>query len=153
MPVREVPEKHANSKTRREEHDMSAVIENYDWIEKHQGVLSREDLMRLASRLRALPCRTRSVLLDWDAVTHVDFRGIDPLLDELSALRSRGITIRLAGIDRYLLSIIRLSVTSGEGLERFLGDAERADRAPAGGRNARRGVRAPWWLRFPISRN
>jgi ABC-type transporter Mla MlaB component len=132
---------------------MNPVAETFDWIERHHGTLNREDLLRLVSRLRALPCRTRSVLLDWSGVTHLDFRGIEPVVDELSALQARGITIRLAGIDRYLLSIIRLSVTGEEGFERFLGTAERAERGSAQGRNARHRARVPWWLTFPISRN
>jgi hypothetical protein len=132
---------------------MNPVTETFEMIERYDGVLSREDLLRLASRLRALPRGTKGVLLDWGGVTHVDFRGIEPVLDELRALTSFGIAIRLAGIDPYLFSILRLSASGEDEFERFLGTAERAERVSAEGRSARRADRVPWWLMIPVSKN
>jgi hypothetical protein len=128
------------------------VNERYDWVSRHEGSLTREELLRLAESLGQLPAGARSVLLDWLDVTHLDFRGLRPLVDRLSALALRGVVIRVQGLDPYLFSILRLSAGDEE-IESFLGDAERAECAAARGRDPREAGASRWLLAVELSEN
>lgn len=85
-----------------------------DWIERPQGSLGRGELDRLAARLGDIPSQTRTILIDWARVTHLDFRGVSRFASLLRALRGRGIVVFCDGIDPYLLTILRFSLSEEE---------------------------------------
>jgi len=72
------------------------------------GELRREEiafLVRGLSRLRRFGCRF--VVLDVSRVTHLDYRGVAALKNQVESLRRSGGDVKLAGLSSYLHAILR----------------------------------------------
>jgi len=108
----------------------------FDWVDSPHGILGREALGDLVTRLSRVPPGARRILLDWRAVSHLDFRGIEPLVARLKRLRRLGIETRFVGIDAYMRAMLCFSLAE-EGFELITGCAGEDGRSPAGARGSR----------------
>ncbi len=113
----------------------SRIRKHEDWCERPAGMLGKSDLSQLVAKLRAMPAEVQTVVIDWRAVTHIDFRGIQELATQFRTLRCHGVTVRCLGFDGYLLAILCLSL-SVEEIELFAGSFVRL---PAGDPGIRMG--------------
>jgi len=131
-------------------HQLRGIV--IDWIERPQGSLGRGELDRLAARLGDLPSDTRTILIDWARVTHLDFRGVSRIASRLQALRGRGVEIICNGIDPYLLTILRFSLSEEE-FELFARCAEGYGQPSAGARAVWAEETVPHISAWGISKN
>jgi len=100
--------------------EMLVRISEGEWAAHLSGTMGRPELARLAELLGDLPSATESVLIDWQNVSHIDFRGMAPVAQELRRLSRRRVAIQCRGIDPYLLAIVLLTL-SVEEIELFAG--------------------------------
>jgi anti-sigma B factor antagonist len=74
------------------------------------GELEVEDICRLGDQLVALVQRgMRSLVVDLSEVSHLDYRGIRPLMERAVRLRKLGGEVKLAGLSPYLATILRVA--------------------------------------------
>lgn len=73
-----------------------------------EGELSSDDLARVCDELGLrLQRGIRQVVLDFSEVSHVDYRGVRPLMARTEALRRAGGDVKLSGLSPYLAAIFR----------------------------------------------
>lgn len=73
-----------------------------------EGELSSEDLGRVCEELGLrLQRGVRQVVLDFSEVSHVDYRGVRPLMARTESLRRAGGDVKLSGLSPYLAAIFR----------------------------------------------
>lgn len=73
-----------------------------------EGELSSDDLARVCEELsQRLQRGMRQVVLDFSEVSHVDYRGVRPLVARTGALRRAGGDVKLSGLSPYLAAIFR----------------------------------------------
>jgi len=73
-----------------------------------EGELSLDELQRIGEGLVHLAARgLRNVVLDFSEVSHLDYRGLRPLLSGADLLRQAGGEIKVSGLNGYLMYIFR----------------------------------------------
>jgi hypothetical protein len=125
---------------------------NTDWIETPKGRLGRMELHDLAARLGRIGHETRELIIDWQNVSHLDFRGLSEVAFQLRRLQDRGVMIRCRGFNPYVLAIWHYAL-SLEGLELIAGLGGGLERLPAQDRMEWRGELAPVPSSWSISEN
>lgn len=79
-----------------------------------EGELRERELFEVAEKLSWLMHRgCRWVVLDFFDVPHIDYRGVRPLLAEVTAFRKAGGDVKLTGISPYLDKILRVGGAYG----------------------------------------
>ncbi len=78
---------------------MTMVLEGE--LDRHEAA----DICRMLSQL-ALD-GTVEVVVDFDGVSHLDYRGVPGLVAQAEALRARGGDLKLSGLSPYLHAIFR----------------------------------------------
>lgn len=106
------------------------------WVEQPRGALRRREFRRIARRLDGLPAETGEIWIDCRELSHLDYRIGGEIALLLRRLRSRGVGLRFVGLDRYLLSILHLSLAE-EDVEQITEIAEGSGRPSAGTADAR----------------
>lgn len=86
----------------------------WEWVERPRGTMGRSELKEMVRRLQRIPYGTGSIRIEWDGVTHLDFRGVAPLADQMRSLREQGIRIRCTGFSPYLFAILRFALSIDE---------------------------------------
>ena len=109
-----------------------------EWIERPQGTLGRTELRALVQRLGRIPAGFDSVRIEWDKVTHLDFRAIADLETGVRDLLERGIAVRCTGLSPYVAAILRFALPLDGAV--FFGEYVTA--APAGPQTGADGDRA-----------
>ncbi|MEN9799084.1 MAG: hypothetical protein RL653_2780 [Pseudomonadota bacterium] len=75
-----------------------------------EGDLSREQLHEVAETLFRLVHRGhRQVVVDLGEVGHLDYRGLQPLVQRAPLLRAAGGDIKLCGASPYVAAILRVA--------------------------------------------
>ncbi len=123
-----------------------------NWIEAPEGRLGRMELHDLATRLGRLTYDTRELIIDWQNVNHLDFRGLSAIAVQLRRLQDRGVTIQCRGFNPYVLAIWRYALTL-EGMELVAGLAGGYERLPAQDPMDRLGGLAPIPSSWGVSTN
>jgi anti-sigma B factor antagonist len=73
-----------------------------------EGELLERDLVQVCEDLGARMQRgLRNAVLDFSDVSHLDYRGVKPLLARAEAFRKAGGDIKLSGLSPYLAAILR----------------------------------------------
>lgn len=73
-----------------------------------EGELNLNDLRKVGEELFRLASRGhRNVVLDLEQVSHLDFRGLRPLVARAELLRNAGGDVRVSGLSGYLMHIFR----------------------------------------------
>lgn len=92
-----------------------------EWVERPVGCMGRCELQDLVHRLTRIPRETESIRIEWDRVTHLDFRGLAGLAAQVRRISESGIAVRCTGFSPYLMAILRvaLPVDSVEMFESF----------------------------------
>lgn len=73
-----------------------------------EGELGLEDLRRVGQELFRVASRGRhQVVLDLSQVSHLDYRGLRPLVTRADLLRRAGGDVRVSGVSGYLFHIFR----------------------------------------------
>jgi anti-anti-sigma factor len=73
-----------------------------------EGELASEDMARVCEELTLRMQRgLRQVVLDFSDVSHLDYRGVRPLMARAAALRRTGGDVKLSGLSPYLAAIFR----------------------------------------------
>jgi anti-sigma B factor antagonist len=73
-----------------------------------EGELLEKDLTQVCEELSLRMQRgLRNVVLDLSGVSHLDYRGVKPLLARAEAFRKAGGDIKLSGLSPYLAAILR----------------------------------------------
>ena len=73
-----------------------------------EGEIGRAEVADVAAMLQRLKAQgVRQVVVDLREVTHLDYRGVQPLVDWANELRELGGDVKLSGVSPYLLAIIR----------------------------------------------
>lgn len=73
-----------------------------------EGELLEKDLAHLCEELvRRMHKGLRNVVLDLSDVSHLDYRGVKPLVARAEAFRKAGGDIKLSGLSPYLAAIFR----------------------------------------------
>jgi anti-sigma B factor antagonist len=79
-----------------------------------EGEIGKDELPQLADMLFRLAHRgVTRIVIDFDGVTHFDFRGVKPLLQRADLFRQAGGDIKLSGLSPYLHAIFRSAGGSG----------------------------------------
>lgn len=125
---------------------------NNNWIETPEGRLGRLELRALASRLGRIGHETRELIIDWQNVSHLDFRGLSEVAFQLRCLQDRGVVIQCRGFNPYVFAIWQYALTL-EGLELIAGLAGGFERLPAQDRMDRRGGLATVPSTWSVSEN
>jgi len=123
-----------------------------DGVVAPEGRLGRVELRDLALRLERIDHETRELIIDWQKVNHLDFRGLAVIAAQMRRLQDRGVTIRCRGLSPYLLAIWRYAL-SLEGTELIAGSAGGFERLPAQDRMDRLGGLVPIPPSWSISEN
>jgi len=76
--------------------------------------MGRHEIGALAQRLYRVPRDTEAVRIEWDRVTHLDFRGLSDLASAIRALNERGVRVRCTGLSPYLVAILRFALSLDE---------------------------------------
>ena len=72
------------------------------------GELDRDALRAIRDRMvRLLDQGCVWLVLDFTDVSHIDYRGVPWLVSQAEEYRHRGGDVKLAGVSRYLLAILR----------------------------------------------
>lgn len=79
-----------------------------------EGEIGKDELPQLADMLFRLAHRgiTR-IVIDFEGVTHFDFRGVKPLVQRAELFRVAGGDIKLSGLTPYLHAIFRSAGGAG----------------------------------------
>jgi anti-anti-sigma factor len=73
-----------------------------------EGELLEKDLARVCEELVLRMQRgLRNVVLDFSDVSHLDYRGVKPLVARAEAFRKAGGDVKLSGLSPYLSAIFR----------------------------------------------
>jgi anti-sigma B factor antagonist len=73
-----------------------------------EGELLEKDLALVCEELmRRMQRGLRNVVLDFSEVSHLDFRGVKPLMMRAEAFRKAGGDLKLSGLSPYLAAIFR----------------------------------------------
>ena len=73
-----------------------------------EGELLEKDLVQVCEELvRRMQRGLRNVVLDLSDVSHLDYRGVKPLVARAEAFRKAGGDIKLSGLSPYLAAIFR----------------------------------------------
>ncbi|RKG70655.1 anti-sigma factor antagonist [Corallococcus sp. CA054B] len=73
-----------------------------------EGELEEADLLKLCEDLmHRLHRGTRQVVLDFADVSHLNYRGVRPLMARTDAFRRAGGDVKLSGLSPYLAAIFR----------------------------------------------
>ena len=73
-----------------------------------EGELSLDELRRIGEELFQLAFRgLHNVVLDFSEVSHLDYRGLRPLLARAELLRRGGGEVKVSGLSGYLMHIFR----------------------------------------------
>ncbi len=73
-----------------------------------EGELLEKDLAHVCEELvRRMHRGLRNVVLDFSEVTHLDYRGVKPLVARAEAFRRTGGDVKLSGLSPYLAAIFR----------------------------------------------
>lgn len=73
-----------------------------------EGELLEKDLVQVCDDLAGRMQRgLRNAVLDFSDVSHLDYRGVKPLLARAEAFRKAGGDIKLSGLSPYLAAILR----------------------------------------------
>lgn len=73
-----------------------------------EGELMSEDMVRVCEELALRMQRgVRQVVLDFSDVSHLDYRGVRPLMARAEVLRRAGGDVKLSGLSPYLAAIFR----------------------------------------------
>lgn len=73
-----------------------------------EGELQERGLFELGELLVRLSLRgSRRVVVDFSEVSHLDYRGVKPLLRKVERFRDAGGDVKLAGLSPYLKAILR----------------------------------------------
>jgi anti-sigma B factor antagonist len=90
-----------------------------------EGELPLDELERIGEEILKLAVRgLRNVVLDFSEVSHLDYRGLRPLLARAELLRRSGGDIKVSGLSAYLMYIFRAAGVH-DGFE-FFADPENA---------------------------
>jgi anti-sigma B factor antagonist len=74
------------------------------------GELSLDELNRMGEEMLQLAVRgLRNVVLDFTEVSHLDYRGLRPLVAQAELLRRAGGEIKVSGLSGYLMYIFRVA--------------------------------------------
>jgi anti-anti-sigma regulatory factor len=93
-----------------------------------EGEIGKDELPDLGAMLFRIAARgiTR-VVIDFQGVTHFDFRGVKPLLQRAELFREAGGDLKLSGLSAYLHQIFRSAV--GDGAFDYFADRRDAEAA------------------------
>lgn len=94
-----------------------------------QGELGVRELEALGEQLLARLRRgVRFFVVDLAEVTHLDYRGVPPLLARVKRVREAGGDVKLCALSPYLEAILRVAGVHDAGLERYaeVGEAHAA---------------------------
>lgn len=73
-----------------------------------EGELSLNELRRVGEELFRMGAKGhRNVVLDLSQVSHLDYRGLQPLAARAELFRAAGGDVRVAGLSGYLMHIFR----------------------------------------------
>jgi anti-anti-sigma factor len=73
-----------------------------------EGELSADDLAQVGEELgRRMQRGLRQVVLDFSEVSHLDYRGVRPLMARAESFRRTGGDVKLSGLSPYLAAILR----------------------------------------------
>jgi anti-sigma B factor antagonist len=73
-----------------------------------EGELLEKDLTQVCEDLmRRMQRGLRNVVLDFSDVSHLDYRGVKPLVARAEAFRKAGGDVKLSGLSPYLSAIFR----------------------------------------------
>jgi hypothetical protein len=81
-----------------------------EWVERPEGCLGRTELKELVCRLTRIPHGTENVRIEWDRVTHLDFRGLAGLAAQVRRISESGIGVEFTGFSPYLIAILRVAL-------------------------------------------
>lgn len=110
-----------------------------EWVERPVGRMGRCELRELVLRLQRIPRGTESIHIEWNGVTHLDFRGLAELAGQMRRIIELGIAVRCTGFSPYLSAILRFALSLDE-IEMFetFGDEPRRSRWTQGSPNRAR---------------
>ena len=75
-----------------------------------EGELETRALRGLGEQLARLMLRgVRHVVMDMSDVSHLDYRGLKPLMERAQQLRAAGGVLKLTGLSPYLATILRFA--------------------------------------------
>jgi anti-anti-sigma factor len=73
-----------------------------------EGELTSEDMAQVCEELaRRMQRGLRHVVLDFSEVSHLDYRGVRPLMARTELVRRAGGDVKLSGLSPYLAAIFR----------------------------------------------
>jgi anti-sigma B factor antagonist len=73
-----------------------------------EGELLEKELAQVCEELaRRMQRGLRNVVLDFSDVSHLDYRGVKPLVARAEAFRKAGGDLKLSGLSPYLAAILR----------------------------------------------
>ena len=73
-----------------------------------EGELSVDELTQVCEELgRRMQRGLRHVVLDFSEVSHLDYRGVRPLMARTESIRRTGGDVKLSGLSPYLAAIFR----------------------------------------------
>lgn len=79
-----------------------------------EGEIGKEDLPQIMEMLFRVAHRGATrIVIDFDGVTHFDFRGVKPLVQRAELFRKAGGDIKLSGLSPYLHAIFRSAGGAG----------------------------------------
>lgn len=79
-----------------------------------EGEIAKEDLPQIAEMLFRVAHRgVTRIVIDFEGVTHFDFRGVKPLVQRAEVFRKAGGDIKLSGLSPYLHAIFRSAGGAG----------------------------------------
>jgi anti-anti-sigma factor len=79
-----------------------------------EGELRERELFELGEQLVRLAARGyRRVVVDLSEVSHVNFKGVRPLMMKVERVREMGGDVKLCGLTPYLQAILRASGAHG----------------------------------------
>lgn len=79
-----------------------------------EGEIGKDDLPQIAEMLFRVAHRgVTRIVIDFEGVTHFDFRGVKPLIQRAEVFRKAGGDIKLSGLTPYLHAIFRSAGGSG----------------------------------------
>ncbi len=80
-----------------------------------EGEIGKEDLPQIFEMLFRVAHRGATrIVIDFDGVTHFDFRGVKPLVQRAEVFRKAGGDIKLSGLSPYLHAIFRSAGGAGQ---------------------------------------
>lgn len=79
-----------------------------------EGEIGKDDLPQIAEMLFRVAHRgVTRIVIDFEGVTHFDFRGVKPLVQRAEVFRKAGGDIKLSGLSPYLHAIFRSAGGAG----------------------------------------